>query len=588
MSAHAGVRAAMLLALCGVLASVLAQAAKRPQHSDEKRPQHSDEKRPQHSDEKRPQRSDESRVAAVFADFARDDTPGCAVGVARDGLPPLLAAYGMSDLVAHRPLVPGSVFNIASVSKQFTAFSILLLAQQHSLNLDDPVSKYLPELAPSAAGVTLRHLLHHTGGLRDYEGLLNLAGRKTTQGATQHETIELLGRQRAPNAPPGLEFDYSNTGYVVLGTVVERVSGLSLRMFEAQNIFDPLGMRETTVVDRYPTRIAALARGYEPTAKGFEIDEAAWEQVGDGQVHTTVSDLLRWAENFHTAAIGGADVIRQMLETGTLASGEPLDYASGVKVGRYRGLPTVRHSGSWAGYRAHLLLFPEQRFAVAVLCNRTDAQTKRRIEAIAEIFLGERMSEPEKPGQTLRAVAQLPGLTGPDNMPSGAYRKTRDGVYLRLAAGGSTGSRLAYDGESMAPYPLAQGVYGLRERNDLYVAFIRAPAAPARIVVDSEGEQDVFDWVPAWNPTNLADQAGRYWSAEAQARCDIAFRNGALRLEICSDDAALEPGAQDELVTTNGLASLRFYGRVAAPAGVSAGFELYTPGIRGLRFERLP
>lgn len=564
MSVHAGVRAAMLIALCGLLASVMAQAANRPQPSDE------------------------SRVAAVFSDLARDDSPGCALGVARDGLPPLLAAYGMSDLAAHRPLVPGSVFNIASVSKQFTAFSILLLAQRHSLNLDDPVSQYVPELAPSAAGVTLRHLLHHTGGLRDYEGLLNLAGRKTTQGATQYETIELLGRQRAPNAPPGLEFDYSNTGYVVLGTVVERVSGLSLRMFEAQNIFDPLGMRETTVVDRYPARIAALARGYRTAAKGFEIDEAAWEQVGDGQVHTTVGDLLRWAENFHTATIGGPEVVRQMLETGTLSSGEPIDYASGVRVGRYRGLPTVRHSGSWAGYRAHLLLFPEQRFAVAVLCNRADAQTRRRVEAIAGIFLGEKMSPPENPGQQLRAVARLPGITAPGNMPSGAYRKARDGVYLRLAAGSSAGSRLKYDGESMEPYPLARGVYGLRERNDLYVSFIRAPAAPARIVVDSDGEHDVFDWVPPWSPANLAGYAGRYWSAEAQARCDIVFRNGALHLEICSDNAVLEPGAKDELVTADGLASLRLYESVAAPPGALTGFDLYTPGIRGLRFERLP
>ncbi|MEJ1964972.1 MAG: serine hydrolase domain-containing protein [Gammaproteobacteria bacterium] len=564
MSLHAGARAALLLALCGLPASVMAQAANRPQ------------------------RLDESRVAAVFADLARGDAPGCAAGVARDGLPPLLAAYGISDLVAHRPLVPGSVFNIASVSKQFTAFSILLLAQRHSLNLDDPVSQYVPELAPSAAGVTLRHLLHHTGGLRDYEGLLNLAGRKTTQGATQYETIELLGRQRAPNAPPGVEFDYSNTGYVVLGTVIERVSGLSLRMFEARNIFDPLGMRETTVVDRYPARIAALARGYKAAAQGFEIDEAAWEQVGDGQVHTTVGDLLRWAENFHTAAIGGPGVIRQMLETGTLASGEPLDYAAGVRVGRYRGLPTVRHSGSWAGYRAHLLLFPEQRLAVAVLCNRADAQTKRRVEAIADIFLGEKMSEPEKPGQQLRAMAHLPGITAPGNMPSGAYRKAKDGVYLRLAAGSSTGSRLTYDGESMTPYPLAQGVYGLRERNDLYVSFIRTSAAPARVVVDSEGQRDVFDWVPPWNPTNAADYAGQYWSAEAQARCDIVFKKGALRLETCGDDAVLEPGAKDELVTADGLASLRLYGSAAAPARVLTGFELYTPGIRGLRFERLP
>jgi len=437
------------------------------------------------------------KVARVFSDLAHEDTPGCVVGVSRGGAPVHSSAYGMSDIAAHRALDTGSVLNVASISKQFTAFSLLLLAQRHLLSLDDPVTKYVPELLPSAAGVALRHLLHHLGGLRDYEALLELSGRKTSQGATQFETIALLARQRAANAPPGVEFDYSNTGYVVLGTVIERVSGKSLREFEQENLFRPLRMASTTVVDRYPAGLPRLARGYKPVADGFEIDESAWEQIGDGQVHTTVADLLLWEENFHTHKVGGAPLIEEMLRPGLLASGERVDYAAGLFLGEYRGLPVVRHGGSWAGYRSHLIRFPAQHLAVAVLCNRSDSRASQRAEAVAEVFLGSQMA---------------PTTPTPAHEPSVAERE------------------------------------------------------------------------PEWNPGNGDGYVGAYWSAEAQARCDIRLTHGALVLETCGEGVSLRAGARDELVAPSSFSSLRFTREGQPPTG----FLLYAPGIRGLYFGRLP
>jgi CubicO group peptidase (beta-lactamase class C family) len=237
-------------------------------------------------------------IAAIMAEVVKTGEPGCTVGVLQGGALTHARAFGLADVERGKALDTHSVFNLASVSKQFTAFALLLLEQDGKLKLDDPVVKYLPELPASAQGVTLRHLVHHTGGLRDYIELLTMKGRADADGATIHEAVQALARQTAPNEAPGVEFDYSNTGYFLLGVVIARVSGQSLADFSRDRIFEPLGMKNTSIVDRYPAAIPALARGYAKKGAGFEIDETGWEQVGDGQVHSDLHDLALWDENF--------------------------------------------------------------------------------------------------------------------------------------------------------------------------------------------------------------------------------------------------------------------------------------------------
>lgn len=331
----------------------------------------------------------------VLADHLASDEPGCSVAAMRKGIVVHASARGLAVLDTRRPLATDTVFNVASLSKQFTAFSILLLEDREALSLDDPLIKYIPELAASARGVTLRHLIHHMGGLRDYMALLTLRGRRVSDGATQFETIQMLARQRGANFPPGTQYEYSNSGYVLLATVVERVSGRSLQQFAAENIFGPLGMTRTTIVDRYPAELPRLARGYSPGANGYEVYESAWEQVGDGQVHTTTTDLLLWAENMRTGRVGSQQLMQRMTEPGVLQSGRKIEYAAGLVVGEHNGLPTVGHSGHWAGYASQLLIFPQQHFALAVLCNRSDAGSSLGVHelaiALADVHLAEEM-----------------------------------------------------------------------------------------------------------------------------------------------------------------------------------------------------
>ncbi|MEX2150433.1 MAG: serine hydrolase domain-containing protein [Steroidobacteraceae bacterium] len=336
--------------------------------------------------------STERAIEGILSGLVRPGQPGCSAGVVQDGQLAHALALGLADVERAKLLDTHSVFNLASVSKQFTAFAILLLQQQGKLSLDDPLVRYVPELALSAKGVTLRHLMHHTGGLRDYIGLLTMRQRGAADGATIHEALQALARQTRSNAEPGLEYEYSNTGYFLLGVVIARVSGQSLAGYSEEQIFDPLGMKNTRIVDRYPDGIAALARGYAKTDRGFKIDETGWEQVGDGQVHSDLHDLALWDENFYTGKLGGAALIRDMYRAGVLNSGKAIDYAAGLRVGPTRGLPSVGHGGSWVGYRSHLLRFPEERLSTIVLCNRDDADTAALATLIAQLFLKDRMA----------------------------------------------------------------------------------------------------------------------------------------------------------------------------------------------------
>lgn len=334
-------------------------------------------------------------TAEVFADLAKPGSPGCAVGIARDSKVIFSGAYGMANLEQNLPLTPDSVFDIASVSKQFSATSILLLEKDGKLSLHDDIRKYLPELPEYGKTITILHLLNHTSGLRDYLTLFDLAGINTDSVTTSDDALAYLSRQKALNFDPGSRHLYSNSGYFLLSLIVQRVSGQSLRDFAAENIFQPLAMTHTQFRDSHTLLIPDRALAYDPLENGtrFALALSYFEQNGDGGVHTTVGDLLKWQENFDTATVGGPALLANLQQPGVLNSGKTLDYAKGLRIANYRGLPTIGHTGSWSGYRAALLRFPAQRFSVVCLCNRSDANPSLRIKRIADIYLASLMKE---------------------------------------------------------------------------------------------------------------------------------------------------------------------------------------------------
>jgi CubicO group peptidase (beta-lactamase class C family) len=382
-----------------------------------------------------------SAVDEIFDDLAKPGSPGCALGVYRDGQMIYAKGYGLANLEENVAITPQSVFDIGSTSKQFTATSILLLEREGKLSVNDDVRKHIPELPEYGHKVTILHLLNHTSGLRDYLTLMELAGTNTDSVTTDEDALALIARQKALNFAPGSDYLYSNTGFFLLSVIVKRVSGKTLREFAAENIFEPLGMTHTQYRDDHTALIANRALAYEPKEKkdGYTLDVSYFEQTGDGAVHTSVEDLLKWDENFYSGQIGGKEFLAEIQEQGKLNSGKVLDYAKGLVITNYRGLCRVSHGGSWGGYRAQLMRFPEQHFSVACLCNVGNADPSKRTIEVADIYLGsvmkpkdakkseeeEEEKEPKEPARVALTAEQLHAYAGD-------YRSDELGVAYRL------------------------------------------------------------------------------------------------------------------------------------------------------------
>jgi CubicO group peptidase (beta-lactamase class C family) len=376
-------------------------------------------------------------VDEVFTDYTKSGSPGCAVAVYRDGRVSYAKGYGLANIEEDVPITPESVFDIGSTSKQFTAASILLLEKQGKLSVNDDVRKYIPELPNYGQKITILNLLNHTSGLRDYLALMDLAGINTDSVTTDEDALQLITRQKALNFAPGSDWLYSNTGFFLMSVIVKRVSGKTLREFAAENIFSPLGMTHTQFRDDHTALIPDRAMAYDPKelADGYTLDVSYFEQTGDGAVHTSVEDLLKWDENFYSGQVGGKEFLAEMQEPGKLNSGKVLDYAKGLFIGDYRGLRTVSHGGAWGGYRAELLRFPEQHFSVACLCNRGDANPTRRAREVADIYLGSMMKpkEEKKAAKSETSEKKLISLTAEQLQPyTGDYWSDELGVAYRL------------------------------------------------------------------------------------------------------------------------------------------------------------
>ncbi|MFY9909730.1 MAG: serine hydrolase domain-containing protein, partial [Candidatus Sulfotelmatobacter sp.] len=301
------------------------------------------------------------KVDRIFAEWNTTSSPGCALAVVKDGHVVYEHGYGMANLELGIAITPQSVFDIGSISKQITAMAILLLAQDHKLSLDDDVRKYLPEIPDYGSTITIRHMLHHTSGLRNYDDLFELEGIPEAELTTDRDAMDLIVRQKGVNFKPGEEFLYSDTNYFLMSQIVKRITGQTLRQFAQDRIFGPLGMTSTHFHDDHTMIVPRRATGYAPhPGGGFEIDMSNFEQLGDGSVMTTVEDLFKWDQNFEHPLVGGIDAIRQLTTPGTLNNGQQIPYAMGLFLDNYRGLKWIHHSGEWVGYRAALSRFPDQ------------------------------------------------------------------------------------------------------------------------------------------------------------------------------------------------------------------------------------
>jgi CubicO group peptidase (beta-lactamase class C family) len=504
--------------------------------------------------------SPSNKVDKLFAQWDKHDSAGCAIGVVKDGKLIYAHAYGMADLEHNVPITPRSAFDIASMSKQFTAMAILLLVQQGKISLDDDVRKYVPEVPDYGVTIVVRHLLYHTSGLRNHFLLNQLGGWRWGDLETRADALDTLTRQKELNFKPGEEHSYTNTGYFVLGEMVQRVSGLSLRDFAEKNIFKPLGMSDTQIHDDVALIIRNRAWAYNAGKDGGWVNNITrFEDVGDSNMYTSIEDLARWDQNFYDGKVGGEEVVRQMLKPGTLDSGRPIAYGAGLRLGEYKGLKLIWHAGASA-YGSEYLRFPDQHFSVFCLCNTGAIDPSALARQVADIYLDgllkpEATGGPPSPEARAKAAAEVNAFIKehstsiPEEKLSslaGLYVNPDDGNARRLVMRdgklmfGTTGAggQLAPIGENR--FLLA----GVPQR--LEISFKEPWSGTRLMAISSRPDSTPFILVYAGtepaNPAGMAEYAGTYQSAEADATVTMAVWNNKLVLRTRKFEEPRPPG----------------------------------------------
>lgn len=520
----------------------------------------------------------EARVDRIFERWNRSDTPGCVVGVAVDGNPVLVKAYGMANLEVGVPLRPDTIFESGSVAKQFTAAAVALLVQDGKLSLDDPVRRYVPELPDFGKPILIRHLLNHTSGLRSQWDLMSLSGRRTGRAVhTVAEILELVDRMRELNFPPGEEHLYCNTGYTLLGVVVSRVSGKSLDAFCQERLFKPLGMTRTQWRDDFTRIVPGRATAYRLESDGtFTTNMSFTDVIGNGGLLTTVGDLLIWNANLDNPRIGGRALVEQIEARGRLNDGFETEYALGLFVTAYRGVREVSHGGSTAGYQAFLARFPEERLSIAVLSNVAGSGPQRLAYEVAEIFLAGKLKEPEK-------VVIRPLSASALGRYAGIYREPltdaatvvvpdKDGKSLRVGM-------LQALALSSSRFITADG--------SRRISFETGPPGSPMRMEESDGRSKPRLWerVPPFapKPSELEAYAGTYHSEEIDMTYTVYAEEGRLKVHFRpAQRIELAPVYEDAFGGNGNI--LRF---TRDEAGRIDGFRVYTGRVRHLRFVRV-
>jgi len=518
--------------------------------------------------------SEQQRADHIFAAYDKAGSPGCALGVIRDGKLAYSKGYGLASLELGVPISPETVFYIGSVSKQFTAASVVLAAEQGFLSLDDDVRKYIPELPDYGHTITLRQMLHHTSGFRDFLALLYWSGQNAADLHPRSEMLGLVVRQKGLNNTPGSEFIYSNTNYFLLGEVVQRATKKSLAKFAAQNIFRPLGMMHTLFYDDHTLVVPGRAAAYDPASDGkFLVDWSTnYETVGGGGVMSNVDDLLLWDRNFYQNKLGKGTLTRELLTRGTLNNGRQISYALGLGLGEYRGLRIVEHDGQLFGYRAVILRFPEQRFSVACLCNLSSVNVTTLARNVADVYLEKDL----KPEATAPSTASQ-GFPDPAVF-AGRYLDSRKHfVYTFTAA---SGNLMAWGANLQR--------LGPNQFRDLGTDPITFTGSGASMKATLEIDGDAFfagSRIADLHPSekDLAAYVGRYTSAELDTTFTFSLKQGKLVVgSKINPELPLSPVAEDEFESED-LGNVVFQ-RNAEHRII--GFKLFTVSARGVSFEK--
>ena len=518
-----------------------------------------------------------ARVDEVFAQWDSSASPGCALSVSQAGNPLLSRAWGMADLEHGIPNTPSTIFEGGSLAKQFTSAAVVLLALDGKLSLDDDVRTYIPEVRDYGSPVTLRRLMTHTSGMRDWGSVASISGWGRGERSHRHEhVLDIVSRQSALNFEPGHEYSYSNTGYNLLAVVVDRVSGMPFAQFSRERIFEPLGMDDTQWRDDYRRLVPRRSTAYSASDDGFLINRPIEYVHGNGGILSTVGDLQVWNAALTDGRLGGEEFVRMMHDRATLNDGRTISYAGGLQLREFAGVPSITHTGSTAGYRGFIGRYPDQQLSIAILCNVGNANPGALGGQVARVFLGDAASADAEPGEGMSlSAAELEAKVG-------LYREMDTGDPLRIAL---EDGALRADGQRLVTHSATEFQVGASERRLVF----GAAADGGRPTIDEytgEYYDNTYEPVDEFAPVagQLDAYVGTFHSDDAETTLVVEVEGDDLVAKRRPDAVfELEP-VYENAFDAGSLGRIRFD---LGTDGRAAAFGLRQGRVYDMRFQRV-
>ncbi|RCR65941.1 serine hydrolase domain-containing protein [Larkinella punicea] len=521
------------------------------------------------------------KMDAIFKAYNRLNGPGCAVGIIRDGTVIFEKGYGMANLEYDIPIKSATVFDIASVSKQFAGLAVSTLVQEGKIKLDDDIRNYLPDVPKFNKTITVRHLVHHTSGLRDWPQTLNSAGWRWDEVFSFEDIMRMVRNQKDLDFDPGARYSYSNTGYNLLAAIVEKVSGQSFTNWTQEHIFKPLQMNSSRFQDDYTRLIKNLAYSYAFRDREFVKSPGALTAYGSSSLFTTVQDLSKWVRHFDQQLLLKNPIYTAMLTEGTLNTGEKVPYGYGLASGKDRGLKTVSHTGSWAGYRTIITNYPDEKLSIIILSNASDFNVTSHSSEVASVFLKDKF---KSEGKSAINVKDAPTIQLDPSLA-----KKYAGVY-QLGPGWAV--TLTLEADRLMTQANGEARFPTEAKSDS-VIWIEAYGASMTFVPDKNGAVNLLKyrtiqakritpWVP--NPSELPVFAGTYYSPELASEYKIDVVDGKLKMHhmrIGDFDLGADPTGVDQF--SGKIGSIQF---VKKGQKKITGFRLSGGRVKNIWFEK--
>lgn len=513
-----------------------------------------------------------AQVDAIFADWDKPNSPGASIGIIKDGQLIYGRGYGLANMEYDLPNTTTSVFRIGSTSKQFTAACIVLLAQEGKLSLDDSLTSFFPDFPAYAKNITVRHLLHHTSGIRDYLTLASLSGLSDDDFYTNETLMNWLNNQQELNFKPGEEHLYSNSGYWLMSQIVQKAANMTMAKYAKINIFNKLGMANTHFHDDHTAIVKNRSSGYAPTENGsYAISMTTLNMIGDGGIFSTIEDAKKWDDAFYNREVFGARFWNTMTTPGVLNDGTTLDYACGLGVSNYNGLKEVSHGGAFVGFRAEHMRFPDQRFSVIIFANRADANPTRMAHQVTDIFLKDRFIDAAKTTSASGDNAYTAFAKAKPYPLSATTLKSLEGSFWgddskisrKLEVRNDTLHYVRSNGRSTPMVPIAKDKFRWVGPPMTIILTLNTSENPSSFILDIEGQgTSTFE---KFTPITKLDEAtreqylGNYFSKELNATYSLKPQNGGVMLYVNDKPLApAQPVMKNMFTAYNGALTIAF------------------------------